>query len=456
MPWRIGRWVLLGSLLPLAVGIFLLAGPVRNSGVQDCGVPAIFSITGRTNARLPSAPDRSSVDRLSDLRAQTPCSELVDQRLRWGTWAIGVFFVLALAGAALGLADDRLRLRRSPLFEQLLRERPAGAPGEVWDRPVVPRDDIGVSLPEVESSDVEALVVWSVVLVCVLLIVSGVGNAWDAIVDVNLLGLVAALLLAVAARLVAGGQLALADSGARPSVDRLRRAVPVATACDWAGRIRPAFGAVGVEGHALIRAGVERAQALLDLGVAYTLAAIAHVGLLGFLFLVTLAVGVGGGSWPKFSPALVLIALAMAVVGVVMLTARVRQLPCPLGRPTLDRLVERWRHAPVEVVAAFGLAVVMPLVHGAVLWTLVTSLGDQAPLAPILFWTVFALAFRAFAPVPEGLVAADVVLVIGFSLAGVAPVVAVAAVLLWRVLMVWLPMIPGYVVTKSLVRRGTL
>jgi uncharacterized membrane protein YbhN (UPF0104 family) len=66
------------------------------------------------------------------------------------------------------------------------------------------------------------------------------------------------------------------------------------------------------------------------------------------------------------------------------------------------------------------------------------------------------LAFRAFAPVPEGLVAADVMLVLGFSVAGIAPVVAVAAVLLWRVLMVWLPLLPGYFVSKSLLARGTL
>ena len=51
-----------------------------------------------------------------------------------------------------------------------------------------------------------------------------------------------------------------------------------------------------------------------------------------------------------------------------MLTARIRQLPCTLGRPTLDRLIDRWRSAPVEVIAAFGLAMLLPLIHGMVLW----------------------------------------------------------------------------------------
>ena len=276
-------------------------------------------------------------------------------------------------------------------------------------------------------------------------------------VDINPAGLVGALLFAVVARVVAGGQLALVDTGARRSVDRWRRAIPVAVACDWAGRIRPDFGAVGVEGHSLVRAGVERARVLLDLGVACTLAALAHLGLLGLLLLATLVVGIGDGSWPKFSVG-PRVDRAGDDGGRAWSCCRPAYASCrarSVVRLSIDSS-SVGAPVPVEVIAAFGLAVVLPLVHGVVLWTLVASLGDHAPLVPMLFWTVFALAFRAFAPVPEGFVATDVVLVIGFSLAGVAPVAAVAAVLLWRALMVWLPMVPGYFVTKSLVRRGTL
>ncbi len=455
-PWRVGRWLLVGSLVPLAFGIYLLAVPVQNPGVQDCGAPAVFSVTGRTNSRLPIGEDGTSAGDLSALRAQTPCSELVAQRLTWGSWAIVSFFALALTGAVLGLTDDRLKLRHAPRFEELLRERPAGAPGEVWDRPVVPQHDIGVALPDVESSDVEAFVVWSVVAVCVLLIVSGIGNAWDAFTVLNAAGLSGALVLAVVARLVAGAQLACVDTGARSPADRLRRAIPVAVACDWAGRIRPAFGTVGVEGHALVRAGVDRERALLDLGGNVTVAAVAHVALLALSFLAALVVGGGGGAWPRFPLALVLIVLAMAVVGAVVVSARIRQLPCTLGRPTVDRLVDRWRSTPIDVAAAFGLALVLPLVHATLLWTLAASLGGEPPIVPFLFWTVLALAFGAFAPVPEGFVAADLVLVIGFSLAGVAPVIAVVTVLLWRAVMVWLPLLPGGFVARSLVRKGAL
>jgi hypothetical protein len=455
MPWRLGRWLLVASLVPLVVGVFLLAAPVRNPRVQDCGAPVIFSITGRTNSPLLVEGDVSPGEDLSALRAQTPCNELVKRRMRWGTGAVASFFVLALAGALLGLADDRRQLHHAPQFEALLRERPADAPGEVWDRPVVPRGDIGVALPDVESSDVDAFVVWSVAAVCVLLIVSGIDSAWDALGGLNVAGLVVALILAAVARLAAGSQLACVDTGERSPADRLRRAVPVAVACDWAARVRPDFGTVGVEAHALVRAGVDRARALLDLGGSCTLAAVSHLGLLGLLFLATLTVGGDDGSWPRFPVVLVVIVLAMAVVGVALLSARLRQLPCTLGRPAVDRLVERFAISPGTVALEFALAGALPLVHGAMLWTLTASLGD-APVVPILFWTLCALAFRAWAPVPEGFVAADVVLVIGFSLAGVTPVHAVVSVLLWRVLSTWLPLAPGYLVTRRLVRRGTL
>ena len=51
--------------------------------------------------------------------------------------------------------------------------------------------------------------------------------------------------------------------------------------------------------------------------------------------------------------------------------------------------------------------------------------------------------------------AADAFMVLGLCAVGVDAVVAVAAVLLWRILMTWLPMIPGYVLTCRLIDRGT-
>lgn len=448
--------MLLASLLPLAFGIYLCASPVQNPGVQDCGAPVVFAVTGRTNGRLPPDGVVMPPDELARLRAQTPCNELVEQRMRWATWSFAGFLMLAFGGAILGLVDDRLSLRRAPRFESLLRERTSDLPGEVWDRPVVPESDIGVTLPDVEGSDVEALVVWSVVTVVGLAFVAGVGATLDPLGSVNVLGLLVVLVLAAGARLVAGAQLAVIDSGARAWPDRLRRALPVMVAADWAGRIRPAFGAIGIEEHALVRSGTARHRASLAVGVSCLVALVVHFVFAGVLFVAWVLAGERGGGWPRFPLVLVLVLLALVVAGLLVAVPRFRQLPCTLDRSTLDALRVRVQDAPTQVLILAGLSLALLVLHGLVVLVLLASLGSTVPAVAALFWVTMALVLRAWAPVPEGLVAADLLLVIGLCTAGVAPAIAVVAVLLWRVAMVWLPMVPGVIVTRRLVPRGVL
>jgi uncharacterized membrane protein YbhN (UPF0104 family) len=337
-----------------------------------------------------------------------------------------------------------------------LRERPADAPGAVWDKPIVPEEDIGTALPDVEATDVESLAVWSVATVCVLLIVSGVSETIDVLAGAQILPLILAVLLAIVARFVAAVDVNVLERGLIEPRGTLERSLPVAVACDFAGRVRPSFGAAGVESHALVRRGVPRSRVLVDVGLAFSLAALAHGVLLVVLFLLSLVVGSPGGGWPPRAFLLVLIVLAFVIAGVVWLPARIRRLPCTFGRAMLGRLRELWARKPVDVMLMAGLAACLPLVHGLVVVAAVKAFGGSGSAVTILFVVLLALAFGAFAPVPEGLVAADVVLVSGLSLAGVDATVAVAAVLTWRVVMYWLPMVPGYFVTRRLLDEGAL
>jgi uncharacterized membrane protein YbhN (UPF0104 family) len=454
--WRVGRWLLAASLLPIALGVFFLVTPVTNPGVQDCGAPFAYSVTGRGNTRVAPSVNSPGADATAALRAQTPCSERVDSRLRQATWSIAVFIVLAGLGAVLGLVDDRLRLRGAPRFEQLLRERPAGAPGAVWDRPVVPVEDIGSTLPDIESSDVESFVVWSVVTLCVLFIVSGVGDALDAMTEANVLPVLAAIVLVVLMRVSGGAQLALIEAGLNQQRDRLVRAARVMIAADWAGRLRPAFGSIGVQAHTLVRDGVDRERSLVDMGAASVIAVVTHASLLGVSFIATIALVSFDGELPPKELLLILIVLAMAVAGVVMFPARVRRLPCTLGRATWRRFDERWRESPSEVAAQVGLAALLPVLEALVLVCTTTAVGGGASGVAVVFAALAGLAFGAFAPVPEGFVAADVVVVIILCLAGVSAIPAVAAVLYWRLLTVWLPLGPGFLMARNLVRGDAL
>ena len=440
----------------MAIGVFLLAAPVSNPGVQDCGAPFAYAITGRSNERLPLPGDPSITDEDRARRVQTPCSDRVSSRLTWGARSVAAFLVMATSGAVLGIVDDRLRFRRAPRFERLLRERPADAPGAVWDKPIVPEEDIGTALPDVEVADVESLLGWSVGAVCVVLIVSGISPTLDVLGGVQVLPLVLVVLLAVVARFVAAVDVNVLERGLIEPSGTLERSLPVAVACDFAGRVRPSFGAAGVESHALVRRGVPRSRVLVDVGLAFALAAVVHGALLCLLFLLSMIVASPDGSWPPRAFLLVVVVVAFAIAGALWLPARIRRLPCTLGRVTVGRVGALWRQAPVDVALMAGLAACLPLVHGLVVVASVRAFGGSGSAVVILFVVLLALAFGTFAPVPEGLVAADVVLLIGLSLAGVDAVVAVAAVLTWRAAMYWLPMIPGYAVARHLRARGTI
>jgi uncharacterized membrane protein YbhN (UPF0104 family) len=443
------------SLVPLAAGVFLLVAPVENPGVQQCGAPIAFAITGRTNERLLRPPDPDAAEQVDALRAQTPCNELVERRFAQGSWALVGFVGLALVGAVLGLIDDRLRLREAPRFEDLLRERPTDAPGPVWDQPVVPREDIGRALPEIESADVDAFVVWSLATVVLLTIVSGVRSLLDALGDLEPVAVFALLVGACVARLVSTAELVALEPNRPGDRGRLARAARVVVATDWAARMRPAFGTVGVTAHYLIRGGEAPSRALVDTGAATVVAFAVHGVLLAFLGLITVVIGTDG-SWPPYALLLFLAAFFMGVAGVVVLSARLHRLPCTLDRTTIGHLADRVSREPLDIVHLLVPAVVLPLVHGVVVFYASSAFGPSPPLIPVMFVTMTALAVGSLAPVPEGFVAADSVMVLGLSSCGVAPVAAVGATLAWRVVMVWLPLVPGLFATRQLIRDGVL
>jgi hypothetical protein len=453
--WRIGRLLLIASLVPLAAGIFLLVAPVENPGVQRCGAPIAFALTGRTNERVIRPPDPDAAEAVEARRAQTPCNDLVERRLGQGTWALVVFLGLSVTGAVLGLIDDRLRLHDAPRFEELLVERPPDAPGPVWDQPVVPTDDLGKTLPEVESIDVDALVVWSVATVVLLALVSGIRPLLDALGELELIAVFALVVGACAARLVSTAEVVALERSRPDDRGGIARALSVVVAGDWIARVRPAFGTIGLTAHYLIRRGEPSSRALRDTGVAAVVAFVAHGVVLALFGLGTVVTGVDG-SWPPYEFVLVIALFAMVVAGLVMLSPRLRRLPCPLDRATLEVLVDRTRRAPMDLLYLGVPAIVLPLVHGVVVFYAASAFGPAPSLVAVVFAALVALAVGALAPVPEGFVAADAALVLGLSLCGVAPVAAVGATLAWRVVMVWLPMVPGLLMARQLRRDGTV
>lgn len=113
--------LLLVSLIPLLVAIWFVVAGVQNPGVQDCGAPAAFILTGRENQRA-AVVGQEVTAQVRALDQQRRCTSLVRDRLILSGVAGGIFVVLAASGAVLGLIDDRRALHREPRFETFLRD----------------------------------------------------------------------------------------------------------------------------------------------------------------------------------------------------------------------------------------------------------------------------------------------------------------------------------------------
>ena len=182
-------------------------------------------------------------------------TERVDSRLLISGLAVVVTVVAGLAGALVGLFDDRSRYRASPRFEVYLRERPAEAPSDPWDRPVIPEHDLGERLPDIEWREVR-VVVWVGILAVVALAWLGPWSDVRHAIDHLRWGWVAAavVLVALTYPLAAGGVVAATDG---PDGRRRRPFPPVlatAVAASFTGRLLSGVR-TGGPGRAPARAG---------------------------------------------------------------------------------------------------------------------------------------------------------------------------------------------------------
>jgi hypothetical protein len=108
--WRVTGilgWV---AVALIAVGIVVMAIPVRNPGVQQCGAPLTFLLSGQLD-RMPDASGRVLIDdhvvTLSPAARQraveSPCSERVERRAIPAGVLLVVGSVMGLIAVAIGI-----------------------------------------------------------------------------------------------------------------------------------------------------------------------------------------------------------------------------------------------------------------------------------------------------------------------------------------------------------------
>lgn len=258
------------------------------------------------------------------------------------------------------------------------------------------------------------------------------------------------LLLACCATLATWVCAAVAQQGA--VVERLPRGRLLAAqfAACAANHILPAGAGAGlVNLRFLTRCGLSTRRSATALAVKATVAGIVRC-VLGVVLLVA-----SPGVVPlsvRAPHVLVLVPIAVAVLALaVMADGRLRRV---VGRAVADvREVHRSR---ARACALWGGSVAFALLHAGVVVAVVHALGLALPVGHVVMAYLVASGAAALLPTPGGLGSLDAALALSLTAAGAPGQTAVSAVIGYRLLTGWLPMVPGLLVLGLLARRSAL
>lgn len=259
------------------------------------------------------------------------------------------------------------------------------------------------------------------------------------------------LLLAATAAAVTWMCSALAQQGAVLRPLPTRRLVAAQFAAGAAGQLVPAgLGSGAVNLRFLMRCGLSAGRSATALAVKATAGGLTRAALIAVL--ATASPRVLG--LPSPHAGWLLAAGTAAVLAGVLVAAL-----WPRCRRALALVLADIRaiHArPCRAVALWGGSLGFAVLHAVVLIAVTRAVA--LPLAPPLVALLYLTASSAAAllPTPGGLGSLDAALALALTAGGAPGVAAASAVLGYRLLTVWLPLLPGLLVLALLVRRKAL
>ncbi|MFI6456569.1 YbhN family protein [Streptosporangium amethystogenes] len=262
--------------------------------------------------------------------------------------------------------------------------------------------------------------------------------------------LVAAMMSYVAAALMLRGFV--------PEKLPLGRTVLVQFAGSFVKLVAPAaVSGVAINTRYLQKRGIPLGQAVASVGASQLIGLAFHIALLLLFAYIT-----GSNTASSFTPSrtLVLTLLAVAVVVLVivgvprlrrMITARLRSLFSGVIPRLLDVL-----QSPRKIIEGFSGTLMLTLFFVICLDACVRAFGGSLNFAAVAIVFLAGNAIGSAAPTPGGLGAVELSLSVGLTLSGLPGEVATSAVLLFRLLTFWLPVLPGWASFAHLQRQEAL
>ena len=229
-------------------------------------------------------------------------------------------------------------------------------------------------------------------------------------------------------------------------------------ASSFVNRVSPAnVGGMALNVRFLQKTGVPTTEAVTGVGLNTVAGAIVHVVLLVVFLAWAGQSGGPGFSIPGGTKVLIAIPIVLAIIGIVLATRRGRRLVRTrvLGtiKQSLTRIVVLAR-SPIKLAALFGGSVGVTLAYIGALAAAVAALHGDLTIAEVGAVYLGASIIAAAAPTPGGLGALEAAVVAGLTGVGMESGPAVAAVLTYRLVTFWLPVLPGWLCFHVLERRG--
>lgn len=253
---------------------------------------------------------------------------------------------------------------------------------------------------------------------------------------------------------------ALALTAASGQLLHFRRTLAAQLAASFTNRMAPAgIGAMATNVRYLQQAGLARARAVTAIALNSLAGLVAHVIAIGAVLVLAGTVhGPFGFRAPEVPDVWPWLVVAAVVVGVAALTVRRRYLG---GRLAASFVAARSHAAalvrqPLRAFGLLGAAIGVTTAFALALVASVQAAGGGPSFVSIVAVYLGGSAIAAAVPTPGGLGALEAGLVAGLTAVGQPPAPAMTAVLVFRIVTYWLPVVPGAVALWALRRSGRL
>lgn len=257
--------------------------------------------------------------------------------------------------------------------------------------------------------------------------------------------------------------------GALPVRPPIGRTFAVQVAASFLNHLLPAgVGSILVNLRFLQRHGLPRAAAAGSLGLNSLATGLTHLALL-IVALPLAPATFGHVPRPTYAPLVrdaPVVGLVLVAVAILVLLAAAHSRP----RRWLAARAARWRSAcsraagelkrlravlshPGRAAALWLSSLTLPLFHAITLYAVLHSIGVSVPLGTVLVIYLAVSTLVTFVPSPGGIGGLDIALVAGLATIGTSSTAAVGAVLGYRMITVWLPLLPAAGMFALLLRR---